>query len=254
MTARTAIIGLCATCALFASAIGASSAGAVSATAYTCAPTETGAQFSEAHCKTAGTGKGFKHVEIPAGKVTKISVTNEVTPGVKPVAKLKSTIAGAPILLQATGISGTGTFENSISGTEMFAHGEAQIEFTGVTNPTPGCGVVGLPGGAGTIQLKPEVATTLGQAAGRLKLEPKTSSTIAEFELTGCAIAGVYKKVGSFTGKTGATFGLGATGKVEHEDVTSQGTLRLGSVTGPKVGIEGEIVIKGENGNPLAIT
>jgi hypothetical protein len=261
MTARRTLLGLCALCALFVSAIGASSASAVSATAYTCPANTTtgGEQFTEAHCKTAGTGNaGFKHVAIANGTRTAITLTNEVTPNVKPELKLKSTVAGAALVMTCETVSGAGFMENKITtGGEMYAHGTGTIVCTGVTDPTPGCGVVGLPGGAGKIETKELTATTEGQAAGRLLFKPANAGpppVFLEFELTGCPLAGTYKVVGSVSGKTGATFGLGATTKFEHTDTTGQASLHIGGAAGPVAGLEGEVVIEGENGNPLALT
>jgi hypothetical protein len=252
MSARRAILGLCMICALFASAIAAS--GASAQTAVTCAAnTTTGAeQFSDGHCKTAATGNGgFKHVTFTATEAapTSIKLSNEVTPGVKPKSILKSTIAAAPFVLEATTVEGTGTLWNGVSGTEMFAAGKGTIIYKGVTNPSPGCTVTGLPGGAGQINTKALKASTLG-LTNELKFEPETAPIFAEFELTGCTIAGTYKVVGTLKGQT-----KGATTVFKHETVTGEKTLRIGSATGPVAGLEGEVVISNStSGTPISLT
>src|ERR1700749_312738 len=108
MTARRAIIGLCAMCALLVSAIGAQGARALGTTAYTCKP-GAGEHNTNVDCTRGSTGTSG-HEAIPVNTKTELS-------GKGGVAVLKTTIAGAEIEVTAQTVtpSGPATMENSIT-------------------------------------------------------------------------------------------------------------------------------------------
>jgi hypothetical protein len=247
MTGRRAILGLCALCALLISAFAAQAASAQ--TAYECTAVSSGATFSDAHCTTAGTGAGFKHVEITPGVSKAITLSNAKTgPGTTSAEPtlLSSTVSGVEVEIQATGVSGTGTMENKVSGSEMFAEGSGTITYSGATVLKPaGKGCVVKNGGATTKAL---TASTKG-LTNALKFAPTSGSTFVVFEIEGCSIAalnGVYEVTGNVTSSSIT----GTTTNFEAKQTKEQGTLKL---RGQTASINGKVTISDANGG-LALT
>jgi hypothetical protein len=239
MTGRRAIVGLCMLCALMISAVAAQ--GASAEQAYTCGANLGNKDFSDSHCKTnVGSGNGgFGHLLIT--EKTNITGTSEAT-GSPTVTKLKSVQAGVTLEIQATSVSGTGEMENSGGN----ASGSGTLTYKGVTVTAPagkGCSVVG-----GEVKTNKLAATTAGLTK-QLKFSPFEGETFASFEVTGCSNAAlnhVYTAKGSVKGDVS-----GATTTTTHAGTTEQNTL---SLSGQKAGIEGSLMIKGANGNGLALT
>jgi hypothetical protein len=248
MIGRKSVIGLAVLCALVVSAFSAAGASAEQR-AYTCTPEAVVKDYASAdqHCVTnIGSGGGRGHVLIEA-KETKITGTNEKTASsttAKETSKLLGALAGVITEVQCTGLTGTGNLTNAAASVT----GEGVITYTGcvVTKPAVGCEVVG-----GTIATENLTATTVGQAANRLKFTPKAPATkFATVPIKGCAgeapPAGNYPVTGSLIAKTS-----GATTTTKHEDITTQNTLKFGGV---KAGIEGALTISMEGGEPITLT
>lgn len=277
MIGRRAIVSLCMLCALAVSALAAQSAGAATkgTTAFTCAkvtPAAGTAGFSKEHCTPSdavSTNAAFEHVAINENTTTHITVTNEKTNAATngpTSAVFKSTAAGAEFQLVATGVHGEGGLENKKEGPgdpnpgEHYIHvHELTLTFTGVTESLLKCEVFthneAGSGEKGVIHTEPLTITSTGQGDS-LKITPKTGTVFASFTLKGCAIEGTYKVVGSLTCKPN-----GATINCSHEEVTTQGTLKLGSAFGPKAGYAGSVTVTGshkEEGvgttKPLSVT
>jgi hypothetical protein len=113
MTGRRTIVGLSLLCALFVCAISASSASA-GTTAFTCVPVPSGAQFTDEHCLTKGTGKGFIHEEITVGTTTEITSTNDKT-GTPEPAVLHSILGGIEFTIDSEEVHATGSCKNELA-------------------------------------------------------------------------------------------------------------------------------------------
>jgi hypothetical protein len=268
MIHRRSIIGLCLLCALGISAFAAQSASAAlsGTTAFTCAPVTPKAEtkgFSDAHCKSAvSTNAAFEHVAIANDTTTELKSINETTGGVTDTFSLTSTVAGAVLELVAHKVSGTGTVHNHLEGEEHQATGTANLKFEEVTvaKPLSGAGVpkcivktddgTGVPGAQGVVD-----ADVLGTTAGQgdnVKFTPDKPSTdepfatfwIEQNPATPEKCPAVFIKTWSIIGSIRATTIEGATiGFTIADTQTTQGTLRVGSTEGPKVGIEGTFTL-----------
>jgi hypothetical protein len=270
MTGRRAIVGICMLCALIISAVAAQSAMAVSGTtAFTCLDGK-GVLRGE-HCLTTGTKPAtFGHVAFAENTTTETELTNAETQNETKEAStqiLKETIAGVPLELKATGVTGTGTLTNKkMEDGEHYVEGTATIKYTGVTVAAPagkGCKVFTdtnkIKGAEGQIDAHLEYTTT--QQGDSIKFTPATGNTgagvpFAAFFIEGCspavpAIEGTWEITGSATCKID-----GATIKCDHTEITTQNTLKG---KGAKAGFEGAITVKGranssEAYKPLSMT
>ena len=260
MIGRRITVSACIVGALLTCAIAAADASAVSigTTAFACSELDIGVgKFVRHHCRPGldsenkgdeGEGK-FEDKPIGANVKTLLKLSNEKTANnttEDTPMSLKSTIVGTPVLINAAGVHSFDSFENSVDAEsgEHYAHGEGAITLTGVTVGAPsGCGVSGVPGGAGTLETKQLRFTTTAQGMS-LKFEPKEGTTLAEFEFTGaeCILnEGKPKKlVGSIKGVPN-----GATMNFDENELTTLGNLRLGSVAGPKAGLSGSFTATG---------
>jgi hypothetical protein len=274
MTGRRAIVGICMLCALIISAVAAQSAMAVSGTtAFTCVKDPAGTLKGE-HCLTGGTGENYKHVEIAQDTTTEIEVTNAKTVNETKEASsqiFKATIAGVPLELKATGVSGTGTLTNKKDAAtgEHYVTGTVTYKYTGVTVAKPegkGCEVFtdkgpGEPHGTlGEVDVHADFTTT--EQGDSIKFTPAASTGVgapfATFNIT-CgglvpALEGTWEVNGSITCKPTAP--TGATIHCVHNEVTTANTLKT---KGVKAGLEGTITVKGransgEAYKPLSMT
>ena len=267
MTARQAVLGLCAICAVSLSAVAAPSAMAVSQTAVECTTTgtQTGTtKFSDEHCKVENAAGPRYHVAIPAATAVATEWTNLTTGSEREPAKLKATIASLETIIEAKKYRASGTIENKLSGTEMYVEGLTNavvLEEVTVTNRA--CEFVGInPSGAKTfskIETQPVRGTTKEQLAGTIKFEPQagSSSKFGEFELSGASCPAALKGLYPVFGVIISNKTEGATDPFKHTTVTSEPApqLRLKSATGPLAGIEGKITIKKTSGGvPIALT
>ncbi|HEX5608659.1 MAG TPA: hypothetical protein VFX45_01045 [Solirubrobacterales bacterium] len=281
MTRRAIISGACALC--LAAVCAAPAFGkdittpSFGTTAFTCTQTASGAEFSDEHCKTAGTGSGYRHVLIEQGKTTTVTVTNETTEGKTSAARLLSTIAGVKFELVATTTTGQAWMKNGKSLETIkvktegednyfhhvghFVHGEATTTYTGVTVAKPaggGCKAYtdnGSKGEEGSLHTETLTATTAAQGDFG-KLEPKEGSVFLRFFLEGCVnsgLNGTYTITGSV--KCPAE---GATVVCTHENTTSQNTLKLNGAI--KAGVDVSTTFKGKDPSfedtykPLSVT
>jgi hypothetical protein len=260
MTGRRAILGICMLCALIISAVAAQSALAVSGTtAFTCVKDAAGTLKGE-HCLTGGTGENYKHVEIAQDKTTEIQITNAKTANETKEATnkiFKVTIAGVPLELRATGVSGSGSVTNKKDAAtgEHYVTGTVEFKYTGVTVAKPegkGCEVFtdrgpGEPHGTvGEVDVHADF-TTQGQGDS-VKFTPAASTgagaPFATFNIT-CgglvpALEGTWEITGSVTCKPTAP--TGATGHCVHNEITTANTLKS---KGSKAGLEGTITVSG---------
>jgi hypothetical protein len=274
MTARKAILGLCAVSATLLSAFAAPSAMAVSQTAVTC--TTTGTQisgtekFSDEHCKTKnGTTGPYYHVAF--SEKTEFDGTNATTEGARESTFIRATIGGLETIIEAKGMTTSGTIENGLNGTEMFAAGTSStIKFSEISVTNRTCSFVGInPGGSetvGSLETQPIVGTTKGQALGVVRFEPAAGSSakFAEFQLTGAscpeALAGKYPVFGTIL----SVASEGATRPINHETVTTEPAPKLrlkNAVSGPPAGLSGKFTTKGgpvgsetSTWHPLSVT
>lgn len=212
-------------------------------TAFTCKKKETagGSGFSKAHCKAEDevtTGAEYEQVAVAEETKTEALGTNKDTAGENQITKLKSTIAGVALELQASEVVTSGwleDFRNTLG--EHFVHGEASIHYTGVKVTAPagkGCKVKGEEITTNTLR-----GFSAGQGmAGRV--EPASGETFAAFTIEGCSIAGL-NKIYEVKGFVSCPVD-GATLTCTEKATTEQGGLKM---AGQKVGIEGGSTISG---------
>lgn len=241
MTGHRSVVGLCLLCALLVSAIAAPAASAATngTTAFTCRNEGPGHAFSKAHCAPAdAVGGEYEHVAIPESKTTSVVGTAGTTEGGKEVTKLKGTLLGVNVEIQAKGLALEGTLTNSKAESgEHFTHGEGKVIYTeaSVTAPAEkGCKLKG-----GKVETKQVVATSAGQGDA-LKFTPASGTLFTEFAIEGCSVEtlnNTYPVTGSVKGTPD-----GATIKFGHTETTAQNTLKFG---GQKTGIEGSITLSG---------
>ncbi len=217
------ILGLSVLCALAVCAFAAGNASAAQR-AFTCSSTAPTKTFSDAHCNTGG-GSNFGHVEIANGVATSITMTNAKTAAGTSAAEpwtLEATIAGLEVAIECTGMTGTGSLTNaaaSVTGTGV-------LDFTGCIVESPpghGCTISG-----GTIISQELRGTTVGQAAGKLKVEPAVGTLLANITIDNCDIPPLNNTF-SLTGSVVADVS-GATATTTTAGVTAQNTLRFGGV------------------------
>jgi hypothetical protein len=215
--------------------------------------------FSKAHCKTVdavASGAKYEHVAIANGTKTDIAVTNEKTNAETngaSVTELHTTLNGVKITFNVTGVHGEGTMENKEEPSgEMVAHGTGRIHYTGVTLTPPfgeNCEVVSddaseTPGTITTEELTAKTVPTgliftpaVGEVLFTIKIVTKAGAHAEP-----CQFNKTYKVTGSVIGTIdGATVNFDAT------NTTNQGTLRLESAAGPKMGIKGSLTISGKD-------
>lgn len=241
MLKRGTIVGISLLCALTVAAVAAQGAGAAGFTAFTCA--ETGFQsgverFADAHCKIPNGSTGpFKHTAF-AGKTT-ATWTNGFTSAETSsatFAELKTTVAGVAVTLTAEEVEAMSTVENKEVIGEMFAHFVGAFTYSKVTVSPKTCVI---PGGTLVTSELTGISTTTG-----LKVTPAAGEVFAEFELTGASCPEALKTKYKIVGSLVATL-VGATATTTDSGTTQQGTLRLGSGSGPKVGLEGAVTLHG---------
>jgi hypothetical protein len=259
MNRPRAAVGLCLLCAVAIAALGVQTAlGATNGTTgFTCKEKKEpgGAGFSGPHCTAAdvvGTGAKYEHVAIPEGTTTEGRVTNTTTEGKTVPAKLRGSVSGVEVELQATGSLGLATGTNKkAGGGEHFIEGVGSTTYTGVTVTKPagkGCKVKG-----GELATKELRGTSAGQGMEG-KLEPASGTEFASVTIEGCSIAGLNNTF-PITGSIKCP-GDGATVLCTHAAVTAQNTLKF---AGQKAGIEVTTTATGranssEAFTPLAVT
>lgn len=242
MTRRRALLGLFTLCLFVLGSIvpQVSAAATNGTTAFTCKKEGPEHAFAKAHCTAADqVGGEYEEAAVAENTTTALLGTAGTTEGGKEVMKLKYTFSGIATELQAKGLDLEGSLQNlKAESGEHYVEGEAKLTLTGVSVVAPlgECKVKGEK--IESTQLK---LTTKGQGDA-VQLAPVKGEVIAEFTIQSCAIAGTYKLTGSVKGTAD-----GATLTFTHAAGTSEGTLRLGSPSAPKVGLEGSITLNGRD-------
>lgn len=216
-----------------------------STTAYTCASTASGAQFSDAHCLTKSSGVGYKHVVITGlsgFSATDLNTSGETTAGT-PV-RIKGTVSGVETEISCTATSGSGLIGNSEKSGEMIVHmtGSLTYSFCSVNKPA------GKSCKAPVSITLPFTATTEGQGAA-LKFTPVEGTEFVGITISGCTVAALNKTFplsGTFTATPS-----GATVSTTHAGITGQGTLTFG---GQVAGLQGSVTFTGESFAGLTFT
>ncbi|HEX6666466.1 MAG TPA: hypothetical protein VF081_07715 [Solirubrobacterales bacterium] len=223
-------------------------------TAFTCVKGQ-GSLIGE-HCLSTGfAAPEYGHVAIPESTTTELTGTNaktknETTEG--STGRLKTTVGGVPVELQATGVSGSGWMENKLTASgEHYVHGKGTLTVTGVSVLQPagrGCKATTdneeakEEGEVGVVHTRELTATTEGQG-DFLKFEAADKGNLASFFVT-CepgkrieAIEGTWSCSGS-----AKSVPAGATATFIHSETTTQNTLKC---RGSKSGIEGNLTLSG---------
>ncbi len=246
MTRRREKVGLSLLCALAFCAFAAQSASAVGTTAFTCAPASKGAEFSDEHCDTSGSGEGFVHASINAGEKTEVSITNEKTAEGTKAAQpfiLSGVLGGIKVKIECKAVTGQGTLTNEEVEKSMQAVGTALIETSKCTIDQPKCTV------KEPITWDAQFKTYGNETAMGIEFTPTTGKTVfGSWTLTGpeCAIKNTFTISGSFQATPGGTSqGKGATLTITEE--TSK-NLKWG--TAPYT-LTGAITLRMKDGNPI---
>lgn len=228
-------------------AIGLTAAGLepVSVTAYTCAATESGAVFTDAHCLTSGSGKGFKRLSI--AETTLLSGTNSSTVGETAAAapmKLKGLLGSTETEVECTTVIASGTVENGANGGENVVLAAGAIEFSGcaVTKPAgKGCSVKGERFTTKSLTLATK------EQFGAVSASPTTGTELGAVTIEGCSVGINGTKVMTGSVKLNPS---GSTLTSTHAETTTQNTLKLDGV---KAGLEGSITLKAKTigGEPV---
>jgi hypothetical protein len=244
-------IGLASLCALALTALGASSASAVTsgATAYTCVEGGTGGhgtKFKTSHCTEESSIGGFGHLAIPADETTTLTTTSEGS------TILEGKLFGASVAIEATSVECVGcSFHNHLNGEvhEVTGTGRLRFNVVRVGNCDIEEDVVG--GLTNTFTTEPLKFTTTNP--GTLKFEPVVPPVFATFKIKEfaptCPLVGTVILVGAATGTlAGSTLTFNVT-KASEE-------LKL---EGEKASLKGKLTLKGgkpETGihHPIALT
>jgi hypothetical protein len=236
MIGRSSVIGVVMALALAIAAFAAANASAEQR-AWTCG---SGIGFADAHCLIPNTVSGpFAEIEIPPSVATAISATNAKTASettASTPSQLSGTLAGVATELECTGVSGTGSLTNAASSVT----GTGKLTYTGCVVLKPagkGCKVTG-----GTVKTEELKATTVGQAANKLKFE-MVGTKFANVEIKECsttALNNTFPVTGSLIANTN-----GATTTTAKAEIETQNTLKFG---GNKAGLGGAITISDSAG------
>ncbi len=211
--------------------------------AYTCSSSAASKTFSDAHCVNGG-GSSFGHTLIEG--TPEVTGTNEKTASsttAAAVSKLKGALSGVETELSCSAVHFIGTLTNTAAALDLHIK---TIIFTNcvVTRPAgKGCVVSG-----GTIETKELLATTVGQAANKVKLAPASGTELASAKIEKCEIPALnksYSVLGSLVADAS-----GATLSTTHFGITTQNTLKFG---GNKAGLEGALTASTAAG-PVALT
>lgn len=248
MTGRKSLVVLSLLCAFAFSAFAAQSALAVKGTTiYTCKKEGPGRSFLKAHCKSADFSPGngeYEHVSVKEGTTTEFTGTNAgngTDTKTTILTKLKGTISGVTVELQASEVHWLGWLTNAkdpITG-EHYFHGRFTIAHKAVTVTAPkekGCKVKG---GEFT---STELEETTANKGDTVTITPASGTTDDEITIEGCSIEalnGTYPLTGSINCPMD-----GSTITCTHANTTEQGTLKFG---GQKAGIEGTVTIVGRD-------
>jgi hypothetical protein len=224
------------------------SSASAEATAKTCepAPLSGFGDYNDEHCTTSGGFDDFKRTGFIHFLITLFTGTNSRTASsttAAEVSKLSGTLSGLETEIQCTGVSSSGSMENS----ETAASGTGTIFYSGCTVTKPagrGCTVKG-----GSVTTKTLKGSTAGQTGTNLKVEANSGTELASVTLENCLNNKPpntsYPVAGSLVAPTS-----GATATTTVSATKAAGTLTFG---GNPAGLEGATTLSGENGNPLLL-
>jgi hypothetical protein len=268
MNGRRGVVGLCLLGALLISVVAAQGASARGTTVFTCKrrSVEFGVGFSQEHCKRADAvseGARFEHVEVPRSTTTEVSITNARTNIGTSAAEptfLAGTIAGIPVEIKASVVSGGGSLSNSEFGSEMIATGKGKLLYSEVTVVKPsglGCKVTGGKFETVELRMKTESQPIPEEESNSqmfVQFEPVLIPEVARIRIEGCSTASLnntFVLSGSVKGRPdGATIGF------TSEDTKTQNTLKLAGQTAT---LNGKITWSGKASadtsfTPLSVT
>lgn len=232
MIGRKTVLGLSllsalALCAFMAQGASAAWETAKHTTIFTCVEGGT-KDFKDAHCKesvTAGTGK-FGHVEIAAGKPTKVTVSNETTAGAREPAVLTGSLFGATVKVTCQKVA-NGAAENVLENKQTETEGKITHDVVGKSSVVfTECKVEG---NGATCKVKEPVKTDTNVAAQE---EPTTGNMAFNFTplVEGTAYATLEFEGGCLITKTevkgsarGTPEGATINFKAEDESLTAFG-------------------------------
>ncbi|MBS1863622.1 MAG: hypothetical protein JSS68_18150 [Actinobacteria bacterium] len=248
MNKRIGLVVLAALCAVAFSAVAASGAGAAinPYTAYTCVSDPLGT-FENAHCNPNAPSDGghYKHVAIPAGETTQLTVQQIGSNTV-----LKTKIGLATVTLEATGgVECVGCHFKNVEGGSVEAKG-GHLRYTGVHISVPSCKVTGEEVNTEPLEVNvTEMEGTDPSGTYIASVSPVTPGTEAVIHLENngatCTLGSSITVTGHATGKA-----TGSTAKF----ATGEGELLVGT---QKAELIGELTLKGgltptpENPNPV---
>lgn len=245
MTARRSILGIAVLCALASAAFAASSASAAE-TAWECVPFGEGPKkYEDAHCKVKAGTVNRHTTEFSLAVAIALALTNSQTAGPTNAAEASRfhvALAGVETEVECTTVGGSGELTNSTEGVT----GTGTIEYSGcsVTKPAgKGCVVTG-----GAMTTKTLKGTTVGQAANKLLLSPKSETEIATLQIEKCSVGALNNKfpvTGSFRVEAS-----GATVLSTRAGTTAEGTLKIG---GSVAGLSGTLTAKSSKGNGIGL-
>lgn len=248
MSGPRSITGLALLCALIACAVGATSASAEQK-AYICTSLAPTKEFKDDHCLTKVKPPEAIRGHVLLEKEIEILGSNEKTTGETKAASswsIKGTLVGIASWIQCATVTLTGRIGNIFS--PASASGTVTIQSKGCTVAQPagkGCVVTG-----GEFTTKELALTTVGQAAGSLKISPVEGTELAKIPISGCAgnipPAGSYALTGSLTNSVSQP-----TLNANEIKTTEENTLKWGS---NKAGAEWSLTVSDKTGEVLAFT
>jgi hypothetical protein len=255
MIGRRAIVGLSLLCALFLTALGATSAQAKKGTkTFTCAFVFTGGEFGSAHCNKKGEAWGHlvfnKNTVTTSGNRRTKGELEESEEEESSTVVLTAVIAGINVEIKAEEVTGAGSAENKELEGTWEGTGTETLEYTKLSTNVKGCTI------KSPVVVKATVTTkVISEAPEEMGLEykPVEGTTLGEFTFEGaeCALKGLTVKL---TGTAIATPGGTPNGSGAILNITpamSEKTLQLG---GKPAKLSQRITRRGENGNALVYT
>jgi hypothetical protein len=249
MIGRKAIVGLSLLCALAFCAFAAPNAMA-GTTAFTCAPVEKGAGFSDEHCdKEVGEGAKFAHKEIPVNQTTEFTLTNEKTLNETKESQdmsLHGPIFGVQTEITCKKVGGKGNLTNKTVETVMRIEGEITMELSECSVTKPASCTVKQPivykGKFSNFQNETEMGLEF------IPMEAKAPFTEITLEGTKCAVKGTFPVNGSIKGTPGGT--------AQGKGATLAFTAGMSNLTwgASAYDITGTITWRMKEGNPIVFT
>jgi hypothetical protein len=251
MRAHTLPRGIAMFCAIVLSACATATASAEQR-AFECSTAAGTKEFSDEHCLIKGGGSPTRGHTLLSGAVA-VAVSNAKTANsttASDPSTLKGAISGIAVEIECPTVEGSGTLTNAASSVS----GELALNYTGCKLLKPaGRGCIVKESGVvaeGVIASEPLKFTTVGQVAGRLKIQPASGTTFAKASIESCLAEkppkGTYPVVGTLSATAS-----GATVTTTEASVTAEGGFTFG---GNPAGIGGSLTISTSGGVPIDLT